>query len=128
MSRRRFSIQLTILTIVVAIFILGLQQLPGVPSFQLYAWASLLIFVALSIAMYAMGYRAVQSTDKYAFINVALLMMIFKMFLSVSIALVYKLKSVNFSMVFVALFLGIYVVYTIFETYFMMQLSKMKPK
>lgn len=128
MNRRSFSIQLTLLTVVVAIIIVGLQQLPGVPPFQLYAWVSLLIFVALSIAMYAMGYRAAQSTDKYAFINVALLMMIFKMFLAVAVAVTYKLKAENSSMVFVALFLGIYVVYTIFETYFMMRLSKMKPK
>lgn len=126
MSLRSFLTQLTILTAIAALSIAGLHLISDTSSFYMYSWLSLGTFVVLSIVMYHLGAQAAQSMDKYAFINVAILMMIFKMFLCVAIAVTYKLKTQDASMVFVAIFLGIYVVYTIFETYFMMRLSNPK--
>lgn len=128
MNHRRFAIQLTVLTVLVAAIISAVHQLPEAQSFQAFSWLSLLLFVALTLIMYVFARRAARSANKYAFINFLLAMTFFKMLLAVGIALVYKFNAPEPSRLFIALFLGIYVVYTIFETYFMTQLSKMKSK
>jgi len=128
MSHRRFVTQLIVLTALVASIISGLHQLPEAQDFRAFSWLSLLLFAALTVIMYIFARRAARSDNKYAFINFLLAMTFFKMLLAVSIALVYKFKAPEPSMLFIALFLGIYVVYTIFETYFMTQLSNMKEK
>ncbi len=126
MSRRPFFTQLTLLTIIVALALLGLQFGSILQQATLFSWISLIFFFIFSIAIYFLAHRAVHSTSKYAFLNVVLGMTFSKMLLCVVIVLVYKQMNATPSKLFLAIFLGIYVVYTIFETYWMMKLSKIK--
>lgn len=121
-----FFRQLTLLTLLVALFLLLLYQLPALYTYANFSWLSLGFFVLLSIVTYFIGYRAVLQKNKFAFINAALGITFIKMLLCVVIVGTY-IKIVNPpSRLFILPFLGIYVIYTIFETYFMMKIGKKK--
>lgn len=126
MSRRPFFTQLSLLTLFVALILLGLQSWTILQQELLFSWIILIFFFVFSIGMYFLAHRAAHSSSKYAFLNMVLGMTFVKMLLCVVIALIYKFTMPASSKLFLAIFLGIYVVYTIFETYWMMKLSKIK--
>ena len=73
-----------------------------------------------------MGLKTVGSTNKYSFNNVVLLSVGVKMMFAVIFLLVYR-EVVKPQSQYVAIpFLAIYIIYTIFETYFMTRLSNSK--
>lgn len=126
MQRGVFFIQLALLTLVVALLLLALHRLPSLHAYDQFSWLSLAFFVALSILMYLIGYRAVHRKNKFAFINAALGLTFIKMLLCIVLVAAYIQVAHPSSRLFILPFLGIYVIYTIFETYFMMKISKAK--
>ena len=121
-----FFRQLAILTLLVAVSLWGLHQIPALNTHQDFSWLSLLFFVLLSITTYFIGYSTVQQKNKSAFINVALGLTFVKMLLCIVLVAAYIHFTNPVSRLFILPFLGIYVVYTIFETYFMMKIGKTK--
>ncbi len=128
MSRHSFLKQLGLGAIVLAILLFFLHQLPAFEPFQLLSWLSLAFFVLLSFLMYELGYRATFSSNKYAFTNIVIVFMVGKLLFSVILIVVYSQLTRPESKLFLLPFFGIYLYYTIFETYFMMKLGKMKPE
>ena len=90
------------------------------------AWWSLALFIAISWLMYVLGKRAANSPDKYFFNNVIIGSMLFKMILSVAVLLVYKKTFHPEGKTFLIPFFIAYFTFTIFETYFMTQLTERK--
>ena len=89
---------------------------------------SIIFFTVFSVVIFLLAKRSVDSPDKFAFNNIIILSVGAKMIVSLSFLLIYK-KLVNpLSHYFVVPFLIIYIVYTIFETYFMTLLSNPKKK
>ena len=127
MSRQSFLKQLGIGSAVLAILLLLLHQLPAFQSFQMLSWISISFFVLLSILMYELGYRASFSSNKFAFTNIVIVFMVGKMLFSVVLIVVFSKLARPESRWFLVPFFAIYLFYTIYETYFMMKLGKMKP-
>lgn len=124
MQQGLFLRQLAILTLVVALLLLALHQIPTLSAYSDFSWISLGFFVLLSLTTYFIGYRTIQRKNKFAFINTALGLTFIKMLLCVVVVAAYIKLTNPPSRLFILPFLGIYVVYTIFETHFMMKIGK----
>ena len=126
MTAQRFFFQLVTVTAAAA---WGLFLLQYVESFQAqmgFSWSCLGFFVVLSTVMFFAGKRAAQSKNKNDFTGVALGFTIIKLFAAILIILFYSKGFQPQTNNFILPFIVIYVIYTAFETYFMMQLGKMK--
>ncbi len=124
MESRKFFIQLAILSLIVAVIVFFLNTNPLFQPHALFSWGGWLFFILLSIAMYYLGQRAVQKENKYTFTNAILGFTMAKLFISVIAIVGYFLMARPESKLFIIPFFAIYFSYTIFETYFMMKISK----
>ena len=125
MSQRSFFIQLGALSLVTAILIFFLNRLPRLQAYSLLSWISLGAFIALCILMYLAGYRAALSDNKNDFTNAVLGFTVGKMFLAILVIFGYSQLANPPDKLFIIPFFAIYLIYTIFETYFMMKLGRM---
>ncbi len=129
MERNRFFTQLSLLTIVVVAILLLLHYFfPEMGAHQNFSWASVALFVTITIVMFFTGWKAVLSTNKNLFINVVLIFMFGKMALSVLLIVLYtKLLEPDTKLFFIP-FIIVYLFYTIFETYILSKVGKYKPE
>ena len=88
------------------------------------AWWSLAFFLVISVAMYYIGKKALGSSNKMMFSNVASMFMFGKMFLSCIVLFIYKETINPTSRYFVLPFVVMYLFFTVFETYFMVKVGK----
>lgn len=89
-------------------------------------WWSLGIFIPLSIGMFLGGQRAAKSTDKYFFSNLIMPFTFIKMLVAVVGLVVYKKIFHPETKYFLLPFFVVYMVFTIFETFFMVKLANSK--
>ncbi|MCB0558648.1 MAG: hypothetical protein H6573_03810 [Lewinellaceae bacterium] len=125
MSQRSFFIQLSILSLGTAILLFFLNRLPQLQAYSTLSWISLAAFAALCILMYLAGYQAVMSDNKNNFSNAVLGFTAAKMFLAILVIFGYSQLAQPPDKLFIIPFFAIYLIYTIFETYFMMKLGRM---
>lgn len=126
MTLKQFSIQNIALSLGLLLLLWGLAQVAVLQSSMPLAWASLAFFSLLSSLMFVITQRAAQSAEKYAFINWVILFTIVKMVAAVVLVLVYDRWQQPTDNWFFLPFFGIYLVFTVFETYFMTKLSGQK--
>lgn len=125
MSRQNFFKQLGALSIILVLVLFLLHSFAPFKAFSNLSWLSLALFILLSIGMYFGGFKAAMSDNKHTFTNAVLGFTIGKMFLSIIVILGYNELIKPESKLFIVPFFTIYVVFTVFETYFMMKLGKM---
>ena len=101
-------------------FFSPLQQYAGM------AWGSLALFVGISFIMFFAGQTASKSRNKYLFGNVIISFVFLKMLLGLGVILAYKMLLKPETKAFIVPFFVVYFAFTIFETYFMLQLTKSK--
>lgn len=126
MSRQSFFKQLGALSILLTLLLFLLHSFAPFNGYSNLSWMSLILFILLTIGMYFGGLKATMSENKHTFTNVVLLFTIGKMVLSIVVILGYYEWAQPDSKLFIIPFFAIYVAFTIFETYFMMKLGKMK--
>ena len=126
MTAQRFFFQLATVTAAVAWGLFLLQYVETFQSQMGFSWSCLGFFVILSIVMFLVGKRAARSRNKNDFTGVALGFTVLKMFAAILIILFYSKIYEPTSNNFILPFLVIYVIYTAYETYFMMQLGRMQ--
>lgn len=125
MSQRSFFTQLGLLSLGTALLIFLLGRLPRFQAYSLLSWASLAAFFALSVAMFFAGRSAAHSDNKNDFTNAVLGFTVGKMFLAIVAIFGYSSLAKPTDKLFIIPFFSIYLIYTIFETYFMMKLGRM---
>lgn len=126
MSRQNFFKQLGVLSAILALCLFLLHTFTPFKAYSTISWLSLALFIVLSIGMYLGGFNAAMSENKHTFTNAVLGFTIGKMVLSVIVILGYNEIFKPESKLFIIPFFVIYVIFTVFETYFMMKLGKMK--
>ena len=126
MNQRTFAIQLVVISVLMIPILLGIHSAPRFQEYSLLSWVGIAFFVLISILMYFLGSKAAMSENKNTFTNVVIGFTMGKMMLSVIIILIYNKLVAPDDKLFILPFFGIYLVYTIFETYFMMKLGRMK--
>ena len=126
MTKRGFFSQLGLVTLFVTIILFVLINLAGFQPFLDISIISLVFFLCLSIGVFYYGIKAAKSDNKNYFIRLIMGFTFCKMMLSMIILFIYY-KLVNpTSGHFLAPFFITYFCFTIFETYFLMKLGKMK--
>lgn len=118
--------QLGLLSLAAVLLVFFLNRLPRLQPYSLLSWASLGAFIALSAAMFSAGRRAARSDNKNDFTNAVLGFTMGKMFLAILLLFGYSRLAQPPDKLFIIPFFSVYLIYTIFETYFMMKLGRMK--
>lgn len=122
MATSTFFKQLAIVSIISAVGILLLPYI-NMAAHQNIGWASLGLFVLLCLPMYYLSQRAMRSEDKLQFTNLFLIFTSTKMFAAILIVFVYHKIAAPSSKLFLVPFFAIYLIYTIFEIYFLTKIS-----
>lgn len=94
----------------------------------LAAWWAVVLFVLLSVLMFIFGRIAASAINKKLFSQLTIFFTLTKLLTSVASIVIYKSKIQPLDKWFVVPFLMVYIIFTIFETYFMFQLSQLPPK
>ncbi len=124
MSFKTFFTKLLLATAISAILIYALSFIPVLQADKSFGWLSILFFILWSVIMFFISQKAAKNENKNIFTNAILGFTFTKLFLSAGIVYVYfKLASPE-SKLFLLPFFGVYLIYTIFETHFMMKLGK----
>ena len=126
MEPKTFFPQLLVLSVVVATILFFLNRMPQLQNDAPLSWLSLFLFILLSILMYYIGKRSSTSENKNDFTNAVLGFTVWKMFLAILVIFRYSQLAQPADKLFIIPFFSIYLIYTIFETYFMMKLGRMK--
>jgi hypothetical protein len=126
MPPSRFFLQLSLLSLFTAALIVASLQWPPLQEHGILSWGTMLLFMSLSVGVYYLGSRAAHSTNKHQFTNVVVGFTMLKMMLCILIILAYNQLASPTSKWFALPFLGIYLFYTIFETYVLMRLGRLE--
>lgn len=107
--------------------ILGLLywMIPQIHVHGAFALATLLLFVFVCTGLYFAGQNAARSASKLAFNNLVSASVFGKMLLALGVLFLYQKTAQPANEWFVGIFLLVYVVYTVFEVWFMTKLAKM---
>lgn len=100
--------------------------LPATQAYWKLSMASVFFFLLICIGLFFAGRNAVRSSNKYAFNNLVTVSVFGKMALSVLFLFLYQQMAKPTDNWFVGIFLCCYVVYTVFEVWFMTLLAKMQ--
>jgi len=127
MNNTSFYARLAYVTLpLVALFLILQFFLPSFAPYAPISWVSLSFFVVFSWIIYVLGLKAAQSDNKNDFTRFSMMVIMGKLFLSIFLVIGYVYVAQPANRFVVLPFIPIYVIYTIFETKFMMELAKLK--
>lgn len=124
MESRRFLLLLLIASVFCVLGIGVLYRFPAMASGIALAWQSLGFFIVFSLLMYASARRIAKSEKKERYIGLILGFSGLKMLCSFLLIAVYAKTTEPDSRLFALPFFGIYLVFTIFESAFMIRIGK----
>lgn len=110
----------------VALFLILQYFVPAYLPYAPFSWASVAFFVIFSWVVYVVGSKAAQSDNKNDFTRFSLMVIMGKLFLSIFLVIGYVVVAEPANRFVVLPFIPIYVIYTVFETNFMMKLAQVK--
>jgi hypothetical protein len=124
MKHQDFFRQILLISFILGLVLLGFYQLEVLQPYQLLGWVSMGYFFGISLLIYFLAQGMVKNANPHAFIRMVMGFVLFKLMLSVAVVVVYFEKTAPTSKYFILPFFLVYLVYTIFETYFLMKISK----
>jgi hypothetical protein len=127
METKSFLIQLAGVTALAIGVAFGLHQVPALRGGEILSGIAIGLFTFLSVLIFWRARVAAASANRHSFTNVVMGVTMLKMLLSIAAIYAYVLLAEPASKLFVLPFFGVYIIYTIFEVYAMMQLSHTKP-
>ena len=86
------------------------------------------MFTLMSVVLYIILKKSLLNPDKQVFISITMANMLVRMLCSIILLLLYKNIKAPADNKFIISFLIVYIIFTIFETYFMVGLADQKPK
>lgn len=124
MSSKQFFLSLSVVTVLVSGVLAGLYALvEATRPHGYFAIISVALFLLICIGLYVAGVSALRSSSKYAFTNLVSVSVFGKMVVSMGFLFVYQKIAQPADNWFVGIFLFCYVVYTVFEVWFMSRLA-----
>ena len=124
MNKKTYFSNLLITTLAAIVFVFGIRFIPGIKAFEMMGWSSVLFFVVWSLVMFFVSIKAAKDTNKNTFTSAILGFTFGKMIFSFIFVVAWAKLIDPSSKLFLVPFLGVYLIYTIFETHFMMKLGK----
>lgn len=122
MPPARFYTSFLLLSVLTALLLLGGINYTNQQAYLDMAAISLLYFMLLSWIMYKVGDNLSRKEDHFGFTNLILVFTFFKIISAVALVFIYVQLRQPASNGFLIIFLIVYFVYTVYETYFMMKL------
>ncbi len=126
MQAKQFFTQLGILSLGIALLLLLQNWIPALYEHRFLSWGFVLFFILFTSGTYFVADRAAQSSNLNDFSSVILGSIFGKMIFTVMIVVLYAEGKEFDSLLFLIPFFGIYIVFTIFEVYFMTKVGKTK--
>jgi hypothetical protein len=125
MEWRRFLIILSIISVAtIILFLVTHVYFPKLESHAPFSFVTISLFVIFCLVAFVLGKKSVKSTNKYRFIHILLMLIMGKMVLSLFLILTYVKLLTPPDKLFVIPFFLIYLVYTVFEIYFLEKVAK----
>ncbi|BDS12166.1 hypothetical protein [Aureispira anguillae] len=124
MTPKKFYVQLTVISGVVALSLVLLNSYQLITSHQSFSWISWGFFILFSIVLFFVCSKSAKSENKNLFGQVFLLSIFFKMLFCASMVIAFVLIAKPETVHFILPFLFIYLVYTTYEVYFVTKLAK----
>ena len=124
MTDNIFYRQFLSLFTIVLILLIAISFIPVFTSYKILSFSGFVFFNLLSLAAYYLGKLSLNSSNKFLFNNLVILNVMTKMFVSISIIVIYQRTAHPETNWFVLPFLFLYFIYTIFETYTLTKLVK----
>jgi hypothetical protein len=100
-----------------------------IPEMQVhwkFSIATVLSFAALCTALYFIGFKTARSKNRMAFNGLISVSVMGKMIFALLFLFIYKKTAQPTNTAFVGIFLFCYVVYTVYEVWFMTRLAKLR--
>ncbi len=124
MPLKKFLSQIGIVTLLAILTAFLLHLSPRLASNALLSWMGIAFYLIFCLLVYFIASWAAHQPQKSLFTGLSLLITIAKMGFSVIVVGIYFKIYEPTERLFVVPFLIIYVIYTIYETYFLMKLSR----
>jgi hypothetical protein len=124
MTPKNFYIQLTVISIIVALLLVLLDTSKLISSHLSLSWISWGFFILFSIGMFYASSKSATSENKNLFGQIFLMSILLKMFFCATMLIVYMLVTKPQTAFFALPFLLVYLVFTIYEVYFVTKLAK----
>jgi hypothetical protein len=126
METKSFWKSLSIVTLFTLVAMLLLHQLKPFQSLLTFNIACVILFFFLTIFAYFAGKKAALSSNNYRFIQLIILFIFIKMVLSLVLVLGYWNAFQPDTKLFVIPFILVYLIFTIFELYFLENLARVE--
>ncbi len=123
MPFKKFLAQLGTVTLFAAFVVLLLHLSQRLAVNALLSWVAIAFYSLFCLCVYALAMWASRLPQPQLFTGLTLLTTVGKMGLSVIVVAIYYQAVLPTERLFVIPFLVVYVIYTVFDTYFMMKLS-----
>jgi hypothetical protein len=124
MTPKKFYIQLTILSSIVALLLTLLNSYNLISSHLSLSWISWGFFILFSVGLFYASAKSAKSENKNLFGQIFLLSIFFKMLFCATMLIAYMLVTEPKTAYFALPFLLVYLVFTIYEVYFVTKLAK----
>lgn len=125
MSPRTFFQHLFIVAAGTATILTGLHFLaPPAQQHWKFAIGALCLFALICIGLYYAGASTARSQNKHAFTNLVSVSVFGKMIVAMAALFIYQQVAAPTNQWFVGIFLWCYVVFTVYEVWFMTKLAK----
>ncbi|GAB5555360.1 MAG: hypothetical protein Sapg2KO_49510 [Saprospiraceae bacterium] len=128
MENSTFYKQLIFISAPTAVAVYFIHQIPALQEHLSLGWISLGFFIGLSVFMFLVGKRAAASENKNNFTNAFLIFLMLKLFLCASLMIGYLKIFEPETKLFILPFFSLYIIYTIFEVFFLIKLGKTQNK
>lgn len=126
MDRKQFFTQLGLVSIGVAVLLFLQGTIPELAEYENIAWGLWLFYLFFCILTYFAAYQAALSPNLNSFTSVVLGVISGKMFLTIMILVVYSEIKAPSNALFAVPFIVIYLIFTVFEMYFLTKLGRIK--
>jgi len=101
-------------------------QFDGMAQHIVFGISTTLIFFVFSVIIYVAANVSVNNPNRTRFIGLTITNMLAKMLVSVAVVLIYHKVNNPSNTFFIVPFLLIYIIFTIFETHFLLQIANHK--
>jgi hypothetical protein len=126
MKASRFWSLLAIITVLTGLAVAGIHSIPEIKPYAAISWLMLILMSAITIGLYYLGISAVQHKNPYTFIRLVVVSIMAKILLILILIISYiKLYSPE-NRFFVLPFIGIYLVFSIYETIVLYRIASTK--
>jgi len=127
MTTKVFSRQLLLVTALTALAIIILARYPLYHAHQALYWALLGFFFLTAVALFGFGKKLIAAKNRNSFTLFVMGATFVKIFLSMGILVVYLKYAEPASKLFIMPFLGVYLIFAVFETLFLMKIGRGQP-